>query len=84
MAEEVKNHCSGDCRKCHPVQRMYCSTQIGYNNMKMLEEMREEIVSLKQEIASMKSSEVEVLFNPTAQEGEAVQIIDSPDNQITE
>ena len=71
MAEEVRNHCSGDCKKCHPVQRMYCSSQISYNNMLMLADMQEEIASLKKEIRTLRTTDVE-LINPTTQEGEAV------------
>ena len=65
MATEVKNQCSGDCRSCHPVQRIYCSSQIAYNNMRMLEALQGEMESLKQEIASMRGSDDDGLINPT-------------------
>ena len=65
MSTEAKNQCSGDCRNCHPAQRVYCSSQIAYNNMKLIESMQSELESLKQEIVSMKGSGDDGLINPT-------------------
>ena len=40
-------HCSGNCMKCTHYQRVYCSSQIAYNNMKMLEELTQQVVNLQ-------------------------------------
>ena len=69
--------CTGDCLKCSPVQRQYCSSQIAYNNMNLLsdliesvdemkknnETMRSEIDALGKKIEAIQNSEVE-LINP--------------------
>lgn len=86
MAEEVKNRCSGDCKQCLPWQRMYCSSQLAYTNMKMLEFVQGEIMSLKQDIRMLNENYAHEndLFNPKeqgeAQNVEAVQTIGSQDN----
>ena len=33
--------------KCTHYQRVYCSSQIAYNNMKMLEELTQQVVNLQ-------------------------------------
>ena len=68
--------CTGDCLKCQPAQRAYCASQHSYSNMKLLDRMMEEIISMKGEVRTL-SEKIEaiqnneaMIFNPNAQEGE--------------
>ena len=36
--------------QCNIIQRQYCSSQITYNNMKMMERMSEQISELREEL----------------------------------
>lgn len=47
-------HCSGNCMKCSPFQRAYCSSQLAYSNMRMLEQVERQMASMQGEMASMK------------------------------
>ena len=58
--EATKFKCTGDCMKCTPIQRAYCSAQISYNTMRMVED-------LKEKIEAIQSSEAHV-FDPTIAE----------------
>lgn len=40
------SHCTGDCRKCMPIQRAYCSSQIAYSNMKLLDALTQSVAAL--------------------------------------
>lgn len=57
--------CSGDCLKCIPAQRQYCSSQMTYNATKMLEHL---IADVNKMVEMMQNNEKNV-FNPTAQQG---------------
>jgi len=52
---QQKGHCSGDCRKCLPMQRAYCSAQIAYNSMRMLENVTREVVSMRGNLMALDS-----------------------------
>ena len=68
---QMATYCTGDCRRCFPMQRAYCASQIGYNNMKILESLFQSVASMSSEmknlskrIESITNSE-EMLFNPS-------------------
>lgn len=76
MAEEKKQteqqgtHCTGDCRRCLPMQRAYCSSQITYGNMKMLEALYQSVAALSQDVKNLDKkieaiTNSEGLFNPS-------------------
>ncbi len=68
MADNQNFKCTGNCLNCLPAQRAYCASQHAYSNMKVLDAMMQEMLSLKSEIASLKeelqSKEANV-FDPT-------------------
>lgn len=68
---QMATHCTGDCRRCFPMQRAYCASQIAYNNMKLLESLMLSLNSLSQgmhklneKVEAFNNSEV-MLFNPS-------------------
>ena len=76
MAEETTQmgqatHCTGDCRKCFPMQRAYCSSQIAYNNMRMLETLSQSLAALSSEVKDLDkkvdtiTNSEGLLFNPS-------------------
>ena len=87
MAEEVRNqeqqapvvtsHCSGDCMKCAAGQRVLCSSQMALYNMRMLAQMEQEMVILKnitrrldEKLEALQNNEA-LLFEPVRPEGQA-------------
>jgi hypothetical protein len=53
--------------KCNIMQRQYCSAQIAYNNMRMMEQMTEQISSIREELEVLKKNgggQEESLINP--------------------
>lgn len=63
--------CSGDCLKCHPMQRQYCAAQFTYNTLRMLENvqgtinvMQGTIEEMKVKIEAIQGNEAS-LFDPT-------------------
>lgn len=88
MAENNGIKCTGDCLKCSQVQRQYCSSQIGYNNMNLLsdliesvdemkKDMRAEIDALSKKIDAIQSSESE-LINPIEYDDEETPSSEDP------
>lgn len=74
--------CTGDCLQCSPVQRQYCSSQLAYNNLKVLERLEERLDVLSEQLESMDMEEAP-LINPIrdhAQEGDGAKTIDAPKN----
>ena len=72
MEQQFK--CSGDCLKCHPAQRAYCTSQFTYNTMRLVENLSADlgkmvgtVEELKQKIEAIQNSEANV-FNPTNEE----------------
>lgn len=53
MADNQNFKCSGNCLNCMPAQRAYCASQHSYSNMKVLDKMFEEIMSMKQDIKAL-------------------------------
>lgn len=48
--------CTGDCRRCNPYQRAYCSAQIGYNTQNLLASLSsriEEIAGAVRELSQV-------------------------------
>ena len=95
MAEIDNNntpHCSGNCMKCNPFQRAYCSSQLAYSNMKMLEMMEQQmetmqgsVNTLKEKIDAMQNNEASLIY-PTSEPKddsavrEAAQTVGPPNN----
>jgi len=80
MEQEQKQFkCTGDCTKCHPVQRQYCSSQKGYDNQRLLLDLMGAVEELKAKIEAIQDNEAlvfvpeeksEIPTLPTAQEGD--------------
>lgn len=45
--------CTGDCKRCSMVQRGYCASQIAYNNMLILNELRNNMKLLANKMDAM-------------------------------
>lgn len=64
----METKCTGNCMQCNIMQRQYCSSQITYNNMKMMERMSEQLNELRDELRAIKEKaehdEIESLINP--------------------
>lgn len=60
--EEKVSGCTGDCKRCHPLQQSYCAAQIGYNVQNMLDKMNASIRELKEDIASLKNTETPAII----------------------
>ena len=43
--------CTGDCRRCFPMQRAYCASQLSLNNMRVLDNVMRELLSMKENLA---------------------------------
>lgn len=94
MAENENKtpHCSGNCMKCNPFQRAYCSSQLAYSNMRMLERMEQQMetmqgdmLSLKDKIEAMQNNEASLIFPTSEPEKESAervtaQTIGTPNN----
>ena len=69
--EQQEFKCSGDCLKCHPNQRAYCSSQFTYNTMRMVDDIRKSVSTmqgtvdeLKAKIEAIQNNEANI-FNPS-------------------
>lgn len=51
--------CTGDCLNCHPNQRQYCAAQKGYDNQRLLLEMRESLSAMATTIEELKIKHTE-------------------------
>lgn len=72
--EQNQFKCSGDCLKCHPAQRAYCTSQFTYNTMRMVENLVADVSKtmgtveiLKEKIEAIQNSEAHI-FDPTKDE----------------
>ena len=68
--------CSGNCLNCPPAQRTYCASQHSYSNMKVLDRMMDEIMSMRQDqkklaekIEAIQNSEANI-FDPNTPAGD--------------
>ena len=52
--------CTGNCLNCIPAQRNYCASQHSYSNMKVLDAMMTELLSMKDGIKVM-SEKIEAI-----------------------
>lgn len=43
--------CTGDCRRCFPMQRAYCASQLSLNNMRVLDNVMRELLFMKENLA---------------------------------
>lgn len=64
--------CTGNCLKCTPGQRAYCASQHAYSNMRVLDKMMDEIISMRGSLAAL-AEKIEAIqnneaavFDPTA------------------
>lgn len=64
--------CTGNCLNCIPAQRNYCASQHSYSNMKVLDAMMTELLSMKdginvlsEKIEAIQSNEASI-FDPNA------------------
>ena len=57
---------TGDCLVCNRAQREYCGAQKGYDNQKLLIEMRKQINELSQKVEAMQSNDV--AYNPNGED----------------
>ena len=47
--------CTGDCLNCFPNQRQYCAAQKGYDNQRLLLEMRSSMMAMAATIEELKA-----------------------------
>ena len=59
---QMATHCTGDCRRCFPMQRAYCASQIAYNNMKLLEALMQSLNVQSQDVQNL-SKKIEAITN---------------------
>lgn len=58
--------CTGDCKLCSMMQRGYCASQIGYNNMKLISALFGIVSELQTEIKALnQNNNTEELINPS-------------------
>lgn len=63
--QQVKG-CTGDCKLCSMMQRGYCASQIGYNNMKLISALFGMVSELQSEIKALnQNNNTEELINPS-------------------
>lgn len=82
--------CNGNCMMCSVMQRQYCSTQIAYNTMRMLEQlpellskMQDSIKDVQESVRILSGDGIEILKpikTDIAQEGSGADIIGSQNN----
>lgn len=85
--------CNGNCMMCSVMQRQYCSTQIAYNTMRMLEQLPEVLAKMQDNIKDVQESvrilsgdgieTLKPIKTDIAQEGSGAEIIDSQDKLIS-
>lgn len=76
MAENEKRECPRDCKKCTMPQQVYCAAQIALSTMNMVQSLSEKFDAIVGQVNGIQKQVG--MIAPIAQEGEAVQIIDSP------
>lgn len=63
--------CTGNCMACHPFQRSYCASQIGYNSQNLLASLVAKVESLQSDIASLAKLTGELYEDLKARRGAA-------------
>ena len=66
MAEN-QSKCTGNCMACTIFQRQYCASQLAYSNMRMLEQMQQQMMKMEEKIEALQNNEA-TLFYPTIEE----------------
>ena len=61
----AESKCTGNCMACTILQRQYCASQLAYSNMKMLEQMQQVVVELKESVKTI-DEKVEAMQNNEA------------------
>jgi len=64
---EGKTQCTGNCMACTMFQRQYCSSQIAYNNMRLLGELQKDIAGLRERVEAIQNNDT-TLINPIGEE----------------
>lgn len=85
--------CNGNCMTCSVMQRQYCSTQIAYNTMRMLEQLPEVLAKMQDSIKDVQESvrilsgdgieTLKPIKTDIAQEGSGADTIDSQEKLIS-
>lgn len=81
MADNETKSCPRDCRQCTFQQHAFCSAQIAFNSLGMLQELERKVETLSSELAELRHSEPVGFLTPlasgidlkTAQEGSGAQ-----------
>ena len=84
--------CPMDCAKCSFRQNVYCASQIGLSSHEVITRLAERVdkcedkindvlARVDKAIGMLESLQADMLIEPMAQEEEAAQTIDSPNNQ---
>ena len=76
-----ENRCPRDCKKCNLPQQMYCAAQMSLSTMDSVQSLSDRFDAFVAKINGM--LEGQALVEPKAQEGAAVQKIDSPVTEKT-
>ena len=76
MTENEDKKCPRDCKRCSLLQQSYCAAQIALSTMEMIQHLSERFDAIVGQINGL--TEKVRMIAPEAQEGVAVQIIDSP------
>lgn len=61
--QETQFKCTGDCFKCHPEQRLYCSAQNAYDAMRTMEKLSAQVSALQEDIKTLKARDKTEVFN---------------------
>ena len=66
-----QSKCTGNCMACTILQRQYCSSQLAYSNMRMLEQMQQSLANMQgtvdeltKKVEAMQNNEA-LLIDPT-------------------
>lgn len=57
---QVQFKCTGNCLGCSPAQRAYCASQHAYSNMKVLDAVMQEVLTLHESVKAL-SEKVEAI-----------------------
>ena len=76
MESNDKKECPRNCRSCNLPQQAYCAAQMSLSTMDMVKALSDKIDALMGQMSGL--LDTQSLVEPKAQEGAAVQKIDSP------
>ena len=81
MDNNTNNGCPRNCKACNLTQQMYCATQMSLNTMDLVQTLSDKFDAFVTDMSNKLNSQA--LVEPKAQEGAAVQKIDSPSKTKT-